>query len=300
MNLLRHVKRCALSLTEVLVSIALLVLLVAILLPAVQRVRGAADKLRCANQLRQIGLALHHFHQDYGRLPPTKLPAYPSKDPHEMLMYWAILLPYVEQDPLWSSIVDACQLSPVAYQNPPHHGIAAKVRLYACPADERVPGPMLDINGIRATYISYIGVGGGTVDDGVFSSCPGIRFNAVTDGLANTLMIGERPPPDTLQAGWWYSNMIDGRWIYAKQRGPESSLRVAQPSGLKYGCMGPFYFGPGRAENPCDRLHFWSFHPLGANFVFADGSTRFLRYSAEPVMIPLATRAGGEAVEMPE
>ena len=57
--------------------------------------------------------------------------------------------------------------------------------------------------------------------------------------------------------------------------------------------------GPGRLDNPCDRYHFWSLHPGGGNWLFADGSVRFLSYSADPIMPALATRAGGEVVPLP-
>jgi prepilin-type processing-associated H-X9-DG protein len=59
-------------------------------------------------------------------------------------------------------------------------------------------------------------------------------------------------------------------------------------------------YGPGQVSNQCDCLHFWSLHPGGANFAFADGSARFLAYSAGPVMPALSTRAGGEIVSIPE
>lgn len=62
---------------------------------------------------------------------------------------------------------------------------------------------------------------------------------------------------------------------------------------------GPYHFGPGRATNRCDVLHFWSLHIGGANFLFADGSVRFLSYSADDVLPALATRSGGEAVTAP-
>jgi prepilin-type processing-associated H-X9-DG protein len=65
------------------------------------------------------------------------------------------------------------------------------------------------------------------------------------------------------------------------------------------GCFVKRSLGPGRTANPCDRYHLWSLHPGGANFLFADASCRFLPYSAEPLMIPLATRDGGEVVELP-
>jgi prepilin-type processing-associated H-X9-DG protein len=64
-------------------------------------------------------------------------------------------------------------------------------------------------------------------------------------------------------------------------------------------CRGPFVFGPGRFDNPCDSYHFWSLHLGGANFAFCDGSVRFLSYAAAPLLPALATRAGGESVEIP-
>lgn len=62
---------------------------------------------------------------------------------------------------------------------------------------------------------------------------------------------------------------------------------------------GPYLFQPGDLRNNCDSFHFWSTHPGGANFAFADGSVRFLSYSADPIMPALATRSGGETVEIP-
>ena len=63
--------------------------------------------------------------------------------------------------------------------------------------------------------------------------------------------------------------------------------------------IGPYQYGPGKLNNTCDDFHFWSLHSGGANFAFADGSVRFVTYSADPIMPALATRAGGEVVEVP-
>lgn len=121
------------------------------------------------------------------------------------------------------------------------------------------------------------------------------RLTAVADGASNTLLVGERPPSADMVYGWWYAG--------TGQRGSgqlDSHLGVAERNyfGTLYrNCpRGPYSFSAGSLKNDCDAFHFWSPHSGGANFALADGSVRFLPYSAEPVMIPLATRSGGEAV----
>ncbi|OWK41605.1 hypothetical protein FRUB_03683 [Fimbriiglobus ruber] len=112
-------------------------------------------------------------------------------------------------------------------------------------------------------------------------------------------MVGERPPPDTYQAGWWYPGF---HFSARGHRGPNGGLVAG--AGLYFindPCtIGKRTFGPGRLDNPCDRNHYWSLHPGGANFLFADGSVRFLSYAAEPIIIPLASINGGEIVQWPE
>jgi prepilin-type processing-associated H-X9-DG protein len=113
-------------------------------------------------------------------------------------------------------------------------------------------------------------------------------------------MVGERPPPDSLQAGWWYPEY----WRYPEGlRGPNNTLIFGTvhlyPDDPTECVAGKRTFGPGRSDNPCDRYHLWSFHPGGANFLFADASARFLPYAAEPLMMALGSRNGGEVVELP-
>jgi len=129
------------------------------------------------------------------------------------------------------------------------------------------------------------------------------RFADITDGTSNTLAIGERPPPDDMEDGWWYSAMCAYALPAVSEpcRGPCVTLHMDSPPGFSGpGCSGPIHFGPGRLENPCDRHHFWSLHQGGANFVFADGSARFISYAAREIVPALATRAGGEVVSLQE
>ena len=93
---------------------------------------------------------------------------------------------------------------------------------------------------------------------------------------------------------------LDGRAI--PWPGPDDAMPADMPkrAGDDECRMAGTRFGPARAENPCDRYHLWSLHPGGANWLFADGSVRHPAYSARDTIPALATRAGGEAVALPE
>ena len=113
-------------------------------------------------------------------------------------------------------------------------------------------------------------------------------------------MIGERPPggdalasSDPLYWGWWAYDDFDCVLWAISSRKP-----VAENQGKP--CPGVAYFSPGNINNDCDVDHFWSVHPGGGSFAFADGSVRFLDYAVGPTLLPqLATRNGGEAVALP-
>jgi prepilin-type processing-associated H-X9-DG protein/prepilin-type N-terminal cleavage/methylation domain-containing protein len=277
------------TLVELLVVVGLLGVLVGLLLPGVQKVRGSAARARCQNDLRQVATALHNSHTRVGHFPP-RTPGgdfVPGKS--RVLSWRAYLLPDMDQEPLWRQTERALAAEPWdVFANPPHVGLTAVVPAYWCPSDGRPPGPHTDRNGVSAVYTTVIG----TWD--IFGQSPAVRLADVTDGTANTLLLGERPPPDTFQAGIWYTHHRTGD-AYGMLFGPNEWLRT-EPNGGVDGdpCRAPFRFGPGRPDNPCDRHHFWSLHPGGANFAFCDGSVRFLPYSAAGVLPALATRAGGE------
>jgi prepilin-type N-terminal cleavage/methylation domain-containing protein len=283
--------RAGFSLIELLVVIGLLGVLVGLLMPAVQRVREAASRASCLNNLRQIGLALTGFHDTYGQLPP--LPARGAiGDPNAILSWRALILPYIEQNNLWAVTEAACRAQSDPWQNPPHVALDTVIKLFVCPSDGRLFASQSGPNAIRATLTSYIGVAGGRFQwNGMLGMPgPGIQFRSVTDGLSNTLMVGERPPPDTYESGQWYP----GGWQ------PDMGLPVVLASVPRENCEGPFQYGPGRTDNRCDQFHFWSLHSGGGNFLVADCSARFIPYTAESIMSALATRGGGEPVSLPE
>ena len=148
-------------------------------------------------------------------------------------------------------------------------------------------------------------VGGGRHEgagDGAMDDTPragrGVRLGEITDGTSSTLLAGERPPFGKYLDGNWYTSWSVFGAITPYGTGV-ASMDMGDVAGQHFGCVGPFRYGPGRVENHCDTHHFWSLHAGGANFVFCDGSVRFLAYAAEPIMVALATRAGGEVAEVP-
>jgi prepilin-type processing-associated H-X9-DG protein/prepilin-type N-terminal cleavage/methylation domain-containing protein len=300
--------RRGVSLVEVLVVIGLMGVLVGLTLPAVQRVRAAAARASCLDRLRQIGQALQNHHAAHGRLPPAADPP-GRRGPARELSWMAALLPYVERDDLYRDAVRACDLDPNPLHNPPHTAFAAPVASFVCPSDGRLTAPLTDEYGTTAAFTSYVGIAGSALtgtrkfEPGVLGEVPGVRLTDVRDGTSQTVAIGERPPPASLRAGWWYPSAIGAPPGPRGPRGPENLIflglfivGVYDPS-----CqLGHRWFGPGRLDNSCDRFHLWSLHPGGGNFLFADGSARSLPYSAESVLHPLATRSGGEAVEVPD
>jgi hypothetical protein len=176
------------------------------------------------------------------------------------------------------------------------------IPVYVCRSDSRLRDALVDENGIRTAFTSYIGIAGGSNFDGVFGKILGTKLAAITDGTSNTLMVGERVPPGALQAGGWYSLTYDSRWPDALSKGPDPIMPIIYPGPVIHpgGCLGPFSFGPGRLDNPCDRYRYWSLHPMGACFLFADGSARLIAHSAADVLPALSTCAGGETAIVPD
>jgi prepilin-type N-terminal cleavage/methylation domain-containing protein/prepilin-type processing-associated H-X9-DG protein len=313
----RSIRRPAFTLIELLVVIAIIAVLIGLLLPAVQKVRDAAARITCTNSLKQIGLALHSYHDTTGAFPPAIAEGHPKLDPYRWVSWLARILPYVEQPALYADMEAAFRSqggSPDPFQNPPHRGLGTVVRLYRCPSDSRQyqASYVTDTTGSYAVaYTGYLGVSGRHLRsyDGVLYWNSQVRLADITDGTSNTLVAGERPPSWDLVYGWWYAGA--GQWDLAfnplRNTGScdvtlgaaELNLRSNGMPQLDACPAGPYSFGPGTIQNPCDQFHFWSLHTGGSNFLFADGSVHFLTYDAAPRLPALATRAGNEVVGLP-
>jgi len=288
-------KRRAFSLVELLLVLAIIAVLIGLLLPAIQKAREAASRIRCAGNLRQIGLALHMHHENAGAFP-AGCSIQGGSDPRLYQAWSGRLMPYLGQEPLWRITEAAYASQPDSFKNPPHVGLSTILPIFLCPTDGRIHSP--GALGKNVGFTSYLGVEGTDLlaKNGILFDDSTVRLAEVADGSSNTLIVGERPPNSTGSLGWWYAG-----------RGQPSSgsldvtlgageLNVSGSFPLGQGCgSGPFLFGPGRFSNDCDAFHFWSPHAGGgAHFLFADGAVRFISYSGAGVLPALATRAGSE------
>jgi prepilin-type N-terminal cleavage/methylation domain-containing protein/prepilin-type processing-associated H-X9-DG protein len=298
--------RAAFTLLEVLVVIAILGVLVALLLPAIQKARAAALRAACAKNLQQIGLALHHYHNDRDTLPAGLQDDMSAPCP--LVSWLALILPYVEQEALWEQTQAAFLADPYLTSNELHPGISVVVPVYTCPSSP-IPVLIQTQDGTTIALTGYRGVAGTNMvaGDGVLYSGSRVRLTEIADGTSNTLMVGESgpwPDPVTPQGSWYAGTgfVSKGRLLGAPEvvlGVREINLELGKGGPLTACSQSPDSFRPGSPGDPCDLFHYWSSHPTGANFLLADGSVRFIGYSADSVLPALATRSGGESVAVP-
>ncbi len=289
------------TLVETLVAVAIVGTLVALLLPAVQKVRAAAALLACRNNLKQVGLAAQNYHAAHGELPPGVTP-YASGQSFPAMNWLARLLPFLDQGPLWDDAVTAYRKAPAYPWADPHRGVQTPLPVFACPLDDRLVRPHLTETGMYAALTSYMGVNGTAhpAADGVYYYGSRTKLTDITDGTSNTLAAGERPPSPGYWCGMWYASIIGSLQGGPTVLGVREIHLIGGVSSVAACPKGPYHFAPGTLTpaGKCDAFHYWSLHPGGANFALADGSARFLRYEADVVMPALATRAGGEVASL--
>ena len=301
------------TLIELLVVIAIIGILIALLLPAVQKVRDAANRTVCTNNLKQIGLALHMFHDNNNQFPPGYTQSLqPPIVRYQLLSWLGRILAYIDQGPLNARMEMDFDGDNYAFAHPDVY--THVIPTYKCPSDNRQYKAEAADRESAIALTGYLGVSGTNLraNDGVLYWNSATKRNEITDGLSNTLLAGERPPGYNMVFGWWYNGT--GQWDFSVSNPPKYSGSCAVLLGLAeinikgnansspelLRCPnGPYAFGPGTIDNPCDQFHFWSLHAGGSNFLLCDGSVHFFNYSAAPVLTQMATRAGGEPVEVP-
>jgi prepilin-type N-terminal cleavage/methylation domain-containing protein/prepilin-type processing-associated H-X9-DG protein len=311
--------RRAFTLVELLIVIAIIGVLVALLLPAVQAARSAARRTACVNNLRQIGVALQNYHAAKQRFPAGRGAPTPR-----IFSPQAHLLAFMEQDALQAQVDFSDAPAPfntptVAYDAVRNHAAATtSVSTLLCPADPGQGG----VSGIEYGATNYAGCGGSggnsgslTDADGVFFLASAVRFKDITDGTSNTAVISERPlgPGDLdhrrqedlileLPASADPTNAActsDGSGVWNVERGGKWIVgnygntlynHAQPPNAAEWDCM--------NATQQKGRLAARSWHAGGVNAAHCDGSVRFITNAVDEVpWRAAATRAGGEPAD---
>jgi prepilin-type N-terminal cleavage/methylation domain-containing protein/prepilin-type processing-associated H-X9-DG protein len=294
-------RRDAFTLIELLVVIAIIAVLLGLLLPAVQKVREAASRAQCLNNLKQIGLAMHSYHDRAGSLPSGYV-CQPQADPNYTAPGWgwaALILPDIEQGNLTRIMNTALPVEDASNRL----ARTTLLKLFTCSSDRstgiftvygQTNAPLADA--ATNSYAANFGVGvdiDEELDDfnGVFSRDSRIRLLDITDGSSNTLLIGERPALLT-RTPW--AGAVSFGTTRVTPGAPTFNTGAIEEAPTQVLAHVSIHALNDRNSDPED---FFTPHTGVGNFLFGDGSVRTLT-TATPVKLlqALATRNGGEVV----
>jgi prepilin-type N-terminal cleavage/methylation domain-containing protein/prepilin-type processing-associated H-X9-DG protein len=312
------------TLIELLVVIAIIAIMVGLLLPAIQKVRSTAQRIQCANNLKQIGIGLHNHHSALGWFPSGYLwngnpggnpgggsggaqpfvfdrpPPWMLEDQSPGWGWAALLLPYIEQEGLYRSINLSLPVESPTNKN----ARITPLKIYTCPADRYtgvytvysydLGNPVADA--ATNSYAACFGAGGLLIVQpeegaGIFYRNSKTKITDITDGSSTTLAVGERGA--FFAQSPWAGVMTDGSIlvtpdapVYVARFFPAPAMVLAR-AGVRF------------LNDPwCEPFDFFSPHQGTCQFLFADGSVKGIAITVDITILgALATRAGGEVVD---
>jgi prepilin-type N-terminal cleavage/methylation domain-containing protein/prepilin-type processing-associated H-X9-DG protein len=293
--------RTAFTLIELLVVIAILAVLIGLLLPAVQKAREAAARAQCKNNLHQMALALHGYHDAYRALPAGVTAGATAN----FLSFHVDILPYLEQENLYrqfnlSQRYDAAGNLALGLVKVPNYQCPSATQLYTLSSSEYAGGQKTWTNhyygvagplGINpqsgAPYAYLVTNQGNEATQGVLGLGTRTRLTDVKDGASNTLMLGE--------LSWTTANSyrVWSRGTYDDTSGPDRDLTCCR--NVANAMNSTSYNG----SNNWNNASFGSMHDGGAHFALCDGSVRFLQATiGMNTYLSAASKDGGEALQL--
>jgi prepilin-type N-terminal cleavage/methylation domain-containing protein/prepilin-type processing-associated H-X9-DG protein len=307
--------RKAFTLIELLVVIAIISILIGLLLPAVQKVRGAAARLQCVNNLKQIGLASHSFHDSQNSLTPGYVASSSyfdgATDTSPGWGWAAFLLPYIEQD----NVANAINFN-LPIEHPANAtAVQSMMKIYLCPSDQTPSAAFAvpDAFGKTITLAapsSYAACVGGDESDtfgpnglGIFYRNSHTRLIDIRDGTSQTIMVGERAWSNA--QGVWAGAIANGVIMRGARNPNPGNGAASYPASTLV--LAHSHLNNARTDTDGGLDDFSSNHTGGSNFVFGDGSVHFIRsipgdtttgFTPDGIAFQaLGTRASGDLVQ---
>jgi prepilin-type N-terminal cleavage/methylation domain-containing protein/prepilin-type processing-associated H-X9-DG protein len=305
-------RRPAFTLIELLVVIAIIAILIGLLLPAVQKVREAAARTQCLNNLKQLGLAYHNYaNVNQDSFPPALI-----SDQTKAAGWGTFLLPYIEQGPLYQQYNFA---APFFYTNAAfginnQAVVNTPIKLMNCPSAPPPSGPYSytfnfpgfpqiswqawpadysPVASVNSSLAGYLGLTSASLG-GALQSDKNTRITSLTDGTSTTILLAEMAGKNHL----WQAGRDTGMPLSGFYGGEGGWGDATSGASALYGSSADGKSTPGPCGINCSNdFGLYAFHVGGANVLFADGGVRFLPASIDiRVLAALVTRSGNEAI----